>query len=347
MKIPSYVARECFYKVTVKPEQVKTSSGMLHKAKCPICNDKKKRMYLKEYTKLYLVYCHNCGYSHTLDSFLKQNFPHVYADIRVHVVQAIKDGTYFSDHEDTGLINAKPDYVIDRAIRRYLPQFSFAITSKQDDSLHESYRQKCIRYLKDRRIPEYISNEFVCFFKGPMTGYVGIPFYDEKKRYLLHIQGRKVLNSPQNDALPKYLFIKDLEHDIEFDKQIWGQWRKFNDTPVVICEGTLDACAFENGVSTCGATISETFILKIRDKYKSRIWCVDNYWSDVSGRDLTNRLLEMGEDCFIIPKDMLDIKDANDIIKYIFTDTQFIPHDFVQSNIYSGKLGLSKLKLQL
>jgi hypothetical protein len=146
----------------------------------------------------------------------------------------------------------------------------------------------------------------------------------------------------------KYLFVKDEQYGIELEnKPIWGTWRVIKDQVVMICEGTLDACAFENSVSTCGATISDFFVNNVISEFPSRVWCVDNYWIDEAGRDLTNRLLMMGEKCFIIPRDQIDKKDANDLIKFTFKNNLYIPMSYVNENIYEGKAGLSKLRVQL
>jgi hypothetical protein len=181
-----------------------------------------------------------------------------------------------------------------------------------------------------------------------LAGYVGIPFYDKHKKYLIHIQGRLVLPHKGWDNQQKYLFVKDEERGLELEnKPLWGTWRVNIDEPVIICEGTLDACAFTNAIATCGATVSEHFIDGLIEEYPNRIWCVDNYWTDKAGRDLTNRLLTRGETCLIIPKEHIGEKDANDLIKHVFKQETYIPMAWVNANLYVGKLGLVKLKIQL
>jgi hypothetical protein len=349
MKLPQHVVREIFYKTAKACEAVKTSHLFLHRGCCPLCNDYKKRMYIKEYADHYLVYCHNCGYSHKLEVFLKGNFPEEFRQLRPYVLKAMSDGSAFKRQEyRQEIIKNLSDEEVNRNLLGYLPQVSFNIMEEQTNPRHEKYRAYCLKYLIDRRIPESIFRDFYCIYSGPLAGYVGIPFFDRSKNNIIHLQGRLVLPRKGQTKQQKYLFIKDEQYNIELEnKPIWGTWRVMKDQVVMICEGTLDACAFENSVSTCGATISDFFVNNVITEFPNRVWCVDNYWIDEAGRDLTNRLLMMGEKCFIIPRDQIDKKDANDLIKFTFKDKMYIPMSYVNENIYEGKAGLSKLRVQL
>jgi hypothetical protein len=330
-------------------EAVKTSHLFLHRGCCPLCGEIRKRMYIKEYADCFQVYCHNCGYSHKLEVFLKTNYPEEFAKLKPYVLQAMRDGSAFKKQEYRHqAVKTLSDVEVNRMLTSYMPVVSFNVMEEQTNPRHEKYRAHCLKYLIDRRIPEVIFRDFLCIYSGPLAGYVGIPFYDKEKKNIIHVQGRLVLPRKGQSKQQKYLFIKDEDYGIELEnKPIWGTWRIMPDQIVMICEGTLDACAFENSVSTCGATISDYFVNKINDQFPNRIWCVDNYWIDAAGRDLTNRLLMMDETCFIIPQDQIDKKDANDLIKTLFKDKAYIPMSYVNDNLYAGKAGLAKLKVQL
>jgi transcription elongation factor Elf1 len=349
MKLPQHIIKEIFYRTAKACEVVKTSHLFLHRGCCPLCNDHTKRFYLKEYTDHYLVYCHNCGYSHKFEIFLKQNFPDEYKNLRPYVLKSMSDGSAFKRTSfRPQVIKNMSDTEVNAKLSIYLPNVSFNVMDEQENQRHEKYRAYCLKYLIDRRIPESIFKDFLCIHAGPLAGYVGIPFYDKTKSNIIHVQGRLVLARKGQHKQQKYMFIKDEKYGIELEnKPIWGTWRIIKDSPTIICEGTLDACAFENSVSTCGATVSEFFINNVIDQFPHRIWCVDNYWTDESGRDLTNRLLERGESCFIIPKDLIDMKDANDLIKKVFKHETYIPLTWINANIYVGKPGLTKLRVQL
>ena len=349
MKLPQHVVREIFYKTAKVCEVVKTSHLFLHRGCCPLCNETRKRMYIKEYPDHYLVYCHNCGYSHKFEVFLKTNFPEEYKKLKPYVLKAMSDGSAFSRVTfKQQIVKTMSDDEVNQKLTHYLPMVSFNIMEEQENSRHEKYRAFCLKYLIDRRIPETIFRDFVCIFSGPLAGYIGIPFYDKEKQKIIHMQGRLVLPRKGQTKAQKYLFIKDEKYGIELEnKPLWGTWRVIKDLPVMICEGTLDACAFENSISTCGATVSDFFLNNVIKDYPNRIWCVDNYWTDEAGRDLTNRLLMMGEKCFIIPEDQIDKKDANDLIKKVFIDKSHIPMSYVNENVYEGKASINLLKLKL
>lgn len=342
VKIPQFAAKEIFYKIVRKCEKVNTSSSFLHRGCCPMCKDYKKRMYLKEYNDHYIVFCHNCSYSHRLESLIKDCNPELLNELKPYILNSIKDGSIFKKSETVHV----PKYTheqINFMLRKYLLNNGFSIDIEQTNKNHEIYRQHTINYLKKRKIPYDIYKEFHCMVKGPLFGYCGIPFYDEGHSKIIHIQGRLILNK---DSL-RYLFLKDIDNGIEIEnKPYWGIWRVNKEEDVFINEGTLDACAIENGIATCGATMSESNIKNIIFTYPKRIWCVDNYWVDKAGRDLTNRLLNLGERCFIIPK-TYNAKDLNDLLINYFNNENFIPKEFILKNIYQGKLGLSKLKMLL
>jgi hypothetical protein len=181
--------------------------------------------------------------------------------------------------------------------------------------------------------------------KGPLAGYIGIPFFDQNKENIIHIQGRLFAKLNDED-MPKYMFLKDKLDDINLDnKEMWGLWRTTPDRPTIICEGTLDACAFRNGIATCGATVGESFINSVIKQFPNRIWCMDSFWKDKEGRKLTEKLLKMNETCFIIPKDLENIKDANDYLCKVLK-TKYIEDDIIHKCSFKGKLGLSNLKFK-
>ena len=75
MKLPSYVVQSILNKIGISAVKVNSSSVFLYKAKCPICNDYKTRLYIREYSTFFNVKCHNCGYSTSFEAFIKDNFP--------------------------------------------------------------------------------------------------------------------------------------------------------------------------------------------------------------------------------------------------------------------------------
>lgn len=342
MKVPEYSAKELFDRCVGGSVSVTSTHLKCYKGKCPICNDYKYRMYLKEYPDFWSIYCHNCSVSTSLEGFLIENFPHEWDYYKKNI---LKTYTANVKSKRTVKTNYKPKHDgvdVDAMLFSYLTKFSFPILKKQENEKNERYRKHCLKYVKGRKLSESVYSKFSCFYDKALKGYIGIPFYDDDGVLLKHIQGRYVF---QKEGVLKYLFLKDIKEGVEIEnKPFWGTWRVNKNKPVIINEGTLDGASFENGIAICGATISDYVIDNIIKKYEKRIWSVDNYWSDKEGKKLTIRLLEKGESCFIIPKN-IKYKDANSILQNMFSKKEYIPEEFIINNTYKGKLGLSKLKL--
>ena len=347
MKLPQYVVRNILYRLGLDAQEVKTSNSFVHKAKCPLCQDYKTRMYIKEYPNFYSVHCHNCGYNTNFLTFIKTEYPYEYDGLGEFFMESIKSGEAFKPRQKSKKeVRPKSDIELaDIRLRMYLKQKGFRVAKPQKSGKRELLRNRVISYLEGRKIPKEVYSDFWIVMRGPLRGYIGIPFFDKNKSNLLHIQGRLYADLGRENP-QKYLFLKDIENELEIElpgKEIWGLWRTDPEKLVVICEGTLDAVAFENGIATCGATISDSFIRELKEKYPNRIWSVDNYWSDKEGRKLTERLLKMGESCFILPNES-EIKDANNLIQKM--DQKFIPLEYINNHTYTGKLGLAKLQLK-
>lgn len=295
-----------------------------------------------------MIYCHNCGYSRNYMGFLYDNYPTELDNLKIHQLEHLKSGAFFKEPEVEKKVDPKLVFdELDYKLRKYLKFNAFPIIEEQENEQKEKFRKFCLAYLKKRKIDEEVYIAFYCFFKGPLKKYLGIPFFDETEEKLIHVQGRRMF-TPKDDAEenlnPKYRFLKDSPAGIEIDnKPIWGQWSVDKTKTVIVCEGTLDAPAFDNGISTCGASMSISLIDKIKKDYPDRIWCIDSYWLDKKGKELTTELLTLGEKCFIIPQEMTS-KDSNDLLKEMNIDK--IPMEFVLKNTYAGKLGLFQLSMK-
>jgi hypothetical protein len=343
-KPPNYAVQAIFYRIIPDCEEVKTSNSFLHRGRCPLCNDYKKRMYLKEYGDHYHIYCHNCGYSNGFHIFLKDEYPEYIEELKEFVIQSIRDGSFMKKTKTENVVADVRDE-IDMKLRCYLHDNAFSLTKKQKHASKEMCRIKSIEYLESRRIREHDWKDFFFFFDGQLKGYIGIPMWDEKKQVLLHIQGRLLIPSKAAEIKQeKYLFLKDTTANIDnIPKPIFGLWRAEENNRVFMSEGTLSALAFgKQGLSTCGANMSKIFVSKVKKKYKNVVWSLDNYWTDDTGRKKTDSLLQMGETCFIMPRDV-PCKDTNDLLEYL--DVDEIPDDFVNDNLYTGKTGFVKLQL--
>lgn len=346
MKLPQHVVKSIWFRLNIDPKEIKTSGSFLQAAKCPLCKDYKHRMYLKEYSDFYSVKCHNCGYNTKFESFLKDEFPFEHDFLKDYFIDSIRTGEIFKPVRRTErkIITQPEIELTDVRLRMYLKQNGFRVQTQQNEHKKEILRNRVLDYIKTRKIPKDIYSDFWVMTSGLLKGYIGIPFFDSNKENMIHVQGRLFADLGRENP-QKYLFLKDLKSELQIElpgKEIWGQWRTKPNETTMVCEGTLDAPAFRNGVATCGATIGMSFINDVKKRFPNCIWSVDNYWTDDEGHKLTEKLLNMGEKCFIIPKE-IEAKDANSLIQ--FMDWEYVPDDFIKENTFSGKIGLAKLKL--
>lgn len=353
LHIPQFVIQSLFYRIVGSPEPVRTSSVFLHRGKCPLCLDYKKRMYLKQYPNHYHIYCHNCGYSNNFFSFIKKHFPEYEAELEQYVFQYLKHQLNPKVYKPQDSHQSSDTYideqvkllVNDLKLKKYLSLFSFCINDPQEHQHKEYIRQKCIEYVNKRKIQYKYWKDFVFFYKGVMKGYLGIPMWNEQK-YLLHIQGRLLFPSKHKSyEQPKYLFLKDVQEGIEnIPKPIYGLWKVNTQKTCYISEGTISSLAFDDqGLATCGAHISSLFISQVKKKFCDVIWSFDNYWIDKTAKEKIEMLLRSGEKCFLIPKET-ECKDTNDLlVKY---NWEKIPEDYIEKNIYKGEVGLLKIKMK-
>jgi hypothetical protein len=348
VKIPAHEARIIFNKLVTKGS-MHNAGKLLMQGNCPLpgCGDKRRRFYMKDYgNDAIMVYCHNCGYSKSLYVFLKDNYPSELVFLKEIFIKSIKDGSAFKRKVEKATKAIRPHNEIDVKLRMYTKEHAFGINEVQTDEKLENFRQKTLEYFTKRRLSKRFVDDLSCFYKGPLKGYAGIPFYDDSGNNLIHIQGRRMFSVKTKDEEtknPKYKFLRDFEKGIEIEnKPVYGTWKVKTDRDVMVVEGTLDADAFTNAVATCGATISDTFIQQIAERFPNRIWCPDSYWTDKAGKKLVIDLLNAGERCFIFPQDCT-FKDGNQMI--VESGIDKVPQEFINNNIYHGKLGLTKLRL--
>jgi hypothetical protein len=216
-KLPSYIVEQAFKRV-VKDAHSVGSSAFLFVGKCPLCEDWKPRMYLKDYNDQYMVYCHNCGYSHSFPGFIKEEFPSEWDGLKVHFLEALGDGSIWKkEKRKRKTVN---DGQHSKLLIKYLKKHGFSLMKTQEEDNREKYRLKTLNYLVDRKIPEEIYSKFFCMVSGPLKGYVGIPFFNQEQTKILHVQGRLIIENPKaTKKQPKYLFLKDEKEGIAIDSK--------------------------------------------------------------------------------------------------------------------------------
>lgn len=106
---------------------------------------------------------------------------------------------------------------------------------------------------------------------------------------------------------------------------------------VFIFESIIDSYTVTNSVAALGADISKSIL----DKIEQPIFVFDN---DFTGKIKTEKYLNQGYRCFIPPDDF-HYKDFNSALCDGMTKEQL--NKILKSNIYSGIIGISKIKFKL
>jgi hypothetical protein len=317
---------------------------------CPVCGDSssnkhKKRMYLLKDEKWY-VFCHNCGYSNGLSFFAKDYFPLQYDRLMESAMGSFLkiDNTESEDDKASRLIASLQKKNQNRTTtNKHLSSFLKRDCVKLSDidgildldSKDKKVVTEQIKYLKGRYIhKEFYSDFYYCYQVQDKKQFmyknrIIIPFYN-KDNEPYFFQGRMTnkyhspkyinwTNPNSNGAMkPEYN-----EHNVDKSETVY------------IVEGLFDSFFIDNAVSTLGANMSKDRMRYFENKYPNRCYVLDN---DSAGMDVTRKLLDRGETCFIIPKQKkIDINDMAVKSKtYNLTD-------YVKKNSYVGLEGVLKI----
>lgn len=323
-----------------------TPTGRDHFARCPVCGDsetnkRKKRMYLLKEENWY-VFCHNCGYSSGLSFFVKDYFPMQYDRMMASAL-----GSFY------GLDRVKTDDDVEvdciiknlQSKKNHLETFLKRDCIKLDNvdeilSLNKRDKKivsEQIRYFKSRRISkETYSNFYYCnkitnekqiCYKNRII----IPFFKNNIPYFFQARVTNASQSPKyinwtnpgsnGDMKPEYN-----EHHVDKSKTVY------------IVEGLFDSLFIKNAVSTLGAKISDEKMRYFENKYPKRCFVMDN---DEAGIEITTKLFNRGEKCFLMPPSDNKKQDINDMaIKLEVNDLT----DFIAENSYSNLEGIFKMQ---
>lgn len=347
MEIPSNIAINFF-----KSHLNGVATAGVHYAKCPICGDKKRRMYLLNKNREWGVYCHNCGYSSGLLWFIKNEFPTQYD----YVVNQCVNGFFFEDavkkkpekkKDETndlldiinlgmGKIGTTKPKKKSNEVLDYLKEYGIPFNAdfgKRTNlkSVVDEQRQVLI----DRRIPqEVIDKCWYIYKKHEDKNYkdrVAIPFFDD--------DGEMYFFQAMSTGKPKPKYL-NWNSDVLKEKPEYNEYHVDKDKTVYIVEGMFDSMFVDNSVSTLGANLSFSKIKHFQKKYPNRVWILDNPRCDVTAARITKRLLNKGESCVIFPYKYKRIKDLNELALVLKRDNLT---EIVEENVYNSIMGLVEL----
>lgn len=345
MKLPTYTIKNLFFELIDSPSIVNDRHGRSkYKGRCPKCMDSKKnkrktRFYCLENDDHWTVYCHNCNYNTTFEKMLYDYFPEKISYIRNSVIDGLESGDIFSIKKEESK-KIVPSDKTHNIIKTFLTYKCIKLTETQQDTSKEKMRLYSLKYMLDRNTPKkYIKQLYFCF-KGDFVWRIIIPFYDEKG-LLYNFQARDVHPKYKRDT--KYLFARFDNYELPNDK-IYNQYNVSKNRRVYIFEGIIDSWYVDNSIAICNANTKGEKSEFIRKTYPNRVWVMDSPWLDNTGKEKIIQLLEMGEYCFIMPKEY-NVKDINELS--IILNKKKISNEFIDNNTYFGKCGLFEVKMML
>ena len=338
--VPQQYVIETFYRCVSQPSYNKYSDT--YNGSCPFCKEgksfgtKTRFFYIP---KKELCYCHNCGYSKKVFSFLLdvtgKPFNEIINDIKKldnTVVPVLKEETVEKVHTPS------------------LPDDCINLFDENQLKFHKSNAivSICLDTIKKRRLDTAINR--------PRTFYLSLtdkvhknrlvlPFYDVNGD-IIYYQTRTLL--PADDKIrPRYLSKVGSERSLYGVHNIDPQLEH-----VFIFEGPIDSYFIKNGLAVCGIAedSSRTFTEQQQQQinhlsYYKKVWCLDNQWNDNASLKKSTILADKGDLVFIWPEDLKNCKDVNEYC--VNNKVNKINPEFVLQNTYSGlkaKILLTNIK---
>jgi len=286
-----------------------SASSHAYNARCPICGDsdrdkRKARLYFYEKKGQLNCFCHNCGYSHTFFTFMKDAFSSEFDAYKKDQMltrfespskrfKKQPDGYHRPKKKPSQVVAKKcldgtkpimglPD---DHAAAQYLKSRGFGPTEF-----------KRLLWSDDFFVTASDLSSEPLADKFPHDGRIVIPFYDTKGNVEM-IQGRSLSNKGL-----RYISIKV---DPGVDK-IFGKYELDPKKTSYCVEGPFDSLFVENCLATCDANLS-------RSNADVLIW--DNQPRSSEIVKYMESAIDQGRKLVVWPTSPDEKQDINDMIK--------------------------------
>lgn len=234
-----------------------------------------------------------------------------------------------SKDKSTSEKEEKKKYVFD-----YVLKDCVSLSTKSTSMVINSY----IDILREFKESRYLPEDFRIFFatKGDFRGRIILPIFENG--HVVYFQARSL----DPNAERKYI------NPVAEKESIILNMERFDSTkPIVVVEGIIDALSLGNNATTIlGASLSDEFVEKIKDKGSEIIVVCDN---DERGQKELRKILSHSKyshqlKYFIMPEKYKYLKDMNDLLCREFKNINNL-YNFVVENSYSKIKTLVKLKI--
>lgn len=265
-----------------KLEKFERKKDNVFLSRCPICGDSltnknKKRFYIYSWKNELRVRCHNCGYSSSFGSFLKDFDPFNYEQYRVELFKE-KYGSSFSDKKKTTDIqytNKVEEKIKDiNKIEKIFHEICVPLGSCPETN-------KAVQYCKSRRIHKFLFSRLYYVDNTVKFNQLSddinleygderlvIPFFDKQNK-LIGLTARSL--SPTTKL--RYLSIK-----INEVTQIFGLDKVDPTRTIYVVEGPIDSLFIPNCIAVTGTAFGkiETVLSELNIAKDQVVLVVDN-----------------------------------------------------------------------
>lgn len=312
--------------------------------RCPICGDSKnnkfkKRAFLLANNGAFNFYCHNCGSSHSLYSFLSFKFPSIFDEYKVALFRE-KYGIGDRKSQQPILSNKALELFGDTPKNTHIEPLNLRCTPCSE--LPNTHPARV--YLNSRKqnlSGLWYTDHFNQFASSVSSRYANvldeprivIPFIDRDGKFLGY-QGRAIYPKAQRYVTLKCDGVDDLIYGldaVDFSK------------PVLVVEGALDARLLRNTIAVNGSSLTRIDKILSTTELSKCIFIFDNEPRNGSIVKLLDRCISYGYTVVVWPKDTP--KDINKMLEcgYTIQDIMAMIKEGKSSGM-AAKLKLAKWK---
>jgi len=290
---------------------------------CPFCHEgkskgRKRRAYILK-NEDYRFYCHNCSKAMNFEWFLKEMDSDIFRQ-------------YFVENKDL---------LMEQFLSKEPKQEKKKLKDDTEDNLvymdfdHNFIKatavNPAIEYIHKRKIPNKFWDDIWWYIGKEKTGYNNCIIFPMRRN-------GKIYGFTARSVFGKYFHIH-LAH--ENNTKLYNYYNVNKNLECFITESIIDSLFVENSMAIQGVTISKKLL---QDFYRP-VFILDN---DAEGTSHTGiikskELVKKGFEVFIMPKELNQYKDINELVMSGFPENKIMP--LVRKNIYSGKEALIRLAL--
>lgn len=332
-----FVDLQWLHNISHRFEKFKSTSATTNvfNCRCPICGDSyknksKARFYF--YTKQHALntICHNCGYSHSFWTFMKDVCPNEFDEYKRDQMKARLDdiGNVSSNRSAEPIVTIKQDekpsqastqtsldgtekvldLPLDHPARAYLKSRGFGQREMSRLLWSDDFKLTANSISQ-----EELSEDF------PSDGRIIIPFYNESG-HIEMIQGRSLSNKGL-----RYLSIKS-HPDVD---KIYGKYEVDRSKTVYCVEGPFDSLFVDNCLATCDANLTRA---------KADVYVFDNQPRSPDIVKIMRRTIDAGYSVVVWPTSPDGKEDINDMILSGTTRSQLM--SILKRNTVKGPMAL-------